>query len=249
MLNRAWTHDVREAVLFASLRLLQRDNMKVSDLTWSQHDLVEGHELQLTNTVTGARTYAYIALHEMKLFIVEATVPKGAPPATLFQTSMGWVTKPERASAIRRCTSARRTACVVRGAIDGRLRAGDRSRTLAERSAFSDRRSRLPDPGRDSPSSTMLHVSPDGEASPGRTRRNGPLQSSNTNSASSRMASRHEGRHSGHGAGARIVSTSIRPGPVLRMPCGTPPGATTSSPDLIGSSRPSSRTTPSPSST
>lgn len=88
-----WKHDLREAVLFATLKLLQRDNMKVSDLTWSQHDLVEGNELQLTNTSDGSRTYAYIALHEMKLFIVEATVPKGSPPATLFQTSMGWVDK------------------------------------------------------------------------------------------------------------------------------------------------------------
>ena len=88
-----WKHDVRQAVLFATLQLLQRDNMKVSDLTWSQHDLVEGNELQLTNVADGSRTYAYIALHEMKLFIVEATVPKGAPPATLFQTSMGWVDK------------------------------------------------------------------------------------------------------------------------------------------------------------
>ena len=88
-----WKHDVREAVLWATLQFLQRENIRVSDLTWSQHDLVEGNELQLTNTTTGARTYAYIALHEMKLFIVEATVPKGAPPATLFQTSMGWVDK------------------------------------------------------------------------------------------------------------------------------------------------------------
>jgi len=88
-----WKHDVREAVLFATLKLLQRDNTKVSDLTWSQHDLVEGNELQLTNTADGSRTYAYIALHQMKLFVVEATVPKGAPPATLFQTSMGWVDK------------------------------------------------------------------------------------------------------------------------------------------------------------
>lgn len=88
-----WKHDVREGVLFATLKLLQRDNMKVSDLTWSQHDLVEGNEVQLTNSADGSRTYAYIALHEMKLFIVEATVPKGSPPATLFQTSMGWVDK------------------------------------------------------------------------------------------------------------------------------------------------------------
>jgi len=88
-----WKHDVREAILFATLQFLKRDNTKISDLTWAQHDLVEGNELQLTNTADGSRTYAYIALHQLKLFIVEATVPKNAPPATLFQTSMGWVDK------------------------------------------------------------------------------------------------------------------------------------------------------------
>jgi hypothetical protein len=87
-----WKHDVREAILFATLQLLQRD-AKVTDLTWSQHDLVEGNELQLLNNADQSRTYAYIAMHEMKLFIVEATIPKGYPPATLFQTSMGWVDK------------------------------------------------------------------------------------------------------------------------------------------------------------
>jgi hypothetical protein len=86
-----WKHDVRGAALFATLKLLQRD-AKVTDLTWSQHDLVEGNEIQLLNA-DQSRTYAYVAMHEMKLFIVEATVPKGYPPATLFQTSMGWVDK------------------------------------------------------------------------------------------------------------------------------------------------------------
>jgi hypothetical protein len=88
-----WKHDLREAVMFATMKFIQRPNVKASDLTWAQHDLVEGNELQLTNTADGSRTYAYVALHEMKLFIVEATVPKNAPPATLFQTSMGWVDK------------------------------------------------------------------------------------------------------------------------------------------------------------
>ena len=88
-----WKHDVREAPEFATFKLIQRDNVKVSDLTWSQHDMVEGNELQLTNTVDGSRTYAYVAMHEMKLYIAEATVPKGNPPATLFQTSMSWVDK------------------------------------------------------------------------------------------------------------------------------------------------------------
>jgi hypothetical protein len=86
-----WKHDVREAQEYATFKLIQRDNVKVSDLTWSQHDMVEGDELQLTNTVDGSRTYAYVAMHEMKLYIAEATVPKGYPPATLFQTSMSWV--------------------------------------------------------------------------------------------------------------------------------------------------------------
>ncbi|PYR81646.1 MAG: hypothetical protein DMF87_04590 [Acidobacteria bacterium] len=67
--------------------------MKLTDLTWSQHDMVEGNEIQLTNTVDGSRTYAYVAMHEMKLYIAEATVPKNAAPATLFQTSFSWVDK------------------------------------------------------------------------------------------------------------------------------------------------------------
>ena len=88
-----WKHDVREAPEYATFKLIQRDNVKVSDLTWSQHDMVEGNELQLTNTVDGSRTYAYVAMHEMKLYIAEATVPKGSAPATLFQTSFTWVDK------------------------------------------------------------------------------------------------------------------------------------------------------------
>jgi hypothetical protein len=88
-----WIHDVREATEYATKQLIQRENLKLSDLTWSQHDMVEGNEIQLTNTVDGSRTYAYIAMHEMKLYIAEATVPKNAAPATLYQTSMSWVDK------------------------------------------------------------------------------------------------------------------------------------------------------------
>jgi hypothetical protein len=87
-----WKHDTRGAVINAVFRFTQRD-AKLTDLLWSQHDLVEGYELQLTNNSDQSRTYAYVTMHEMKLYIVEATVPKGYPPATLFQTSMGWVDK------------------------------------------------------------------------------------------------------------------------------------------------------------
>jgi len=87
-----WKHDVREALQYATFKLLQRD-AKVTDLTWSQHDLVEGNDIQLVNNADQSRTYAVVAMHEMKLYIVEATVPKGYPPATMFQTSLGWVDK------------------------------------------------------------------------------------------------------------------------------------------------------------
>ena len=87
-----WKHDVREAIQYATFKLLQRD-AKLTDLTWSQHDLVEGNDIQLVNNADQSRTYAVVAMHEMKLYIVEATVPKGYPPATMFQTSLGWVDK------------------------------------------------------------------------------------------------------------------------------------------------------------
>jgi len=87
-----WKHDVREAMQYATFKLLQRD-AKLTDLTWSQHDLVEGNDIQLVNNADQSRTYAVVAMHEMKLFIVEATVPRNAAPGTLFQTSLGWVDK------------------------------------------------------------------------------------------------------------------------------------------------------------
>ncbi len=84
-----WKHDVREAPLFATMQFLQRD-AKLTDLSWSQHDMVVGQELQMLNT-DQSRTYGYVAMHDMRLYILEATIPAGDPPATLFQSSMSWV--------------------------------------------------------------------------------------------------------------------------------------------------------------
>ena len=87
-----WKHDVRGAIINAVFRFTQRD-AKLTDLLWSQHDNVEGYELQMTNNADQSRTYAYVTMHQMKLYIVEATVPKNSPPATLYQTSFTWVDK------------------------------------------------------------------------------------------------------------------------------------------------------------
>jgi hypothetical protein len=70
-----------------------KGNVTLNELTWQQEDLVEGNQVQVTNKTDQSRTFAFIGMHEMKLYVVEGTVPKGYPPPALFQTSLGWVDK------------------------------------------------------------------------------------------------------------------------------------------------------------
>jgi hypothetical protein len=87
-----WRHDERGAIVYATFKLLQRD-AKLTQLAWEWQDMVEGHLLQLTNNADQSRTFAYIAMHENKLYIMEGTVPRGYPEPGLFQQSLGWVDK------------------------------------------------------------------------------------------------------------------------------------------------------------
>jgi uncharacterized membrane protein YgcG len=87
-----WKHDVRGAILYATARMI-KNNATLTELTWQQEDLVEGNQVQVTNNADQSRTFAFIGMHQMKLFIVEGTVPKGYPAPALFQTSLGWVDK------------------------------------------------------------------------------------------------------------------------------------------------------------
>jgi hypothetical protein len=87
-----WRHDVRGALIYATSKILER-NVKVTRYHWSHQDLVEGHQLQLTSNADQSRTFAFIGMHEMKLYILEGTVPQGSPEPGLFQQSMGWVDK------------------------------------------------------------------------------------------------------------------------------------------------------------
>jgi hypothetical protein len=86
-----WKHDIRGAVPNAVFRLMTRPNEQLKDYGWAQEDLVEGDQLELANSVDGSRTFAFVTMHKMKLFIIEATVPKGYPPPELFIISLGWV--------------------------------------------------------------------------------------------------------------------------------------------------------------
>lgn len=85
-----WKHDERGAIVYATFKLLQRD-ATLTGLAWEWQDLVEGHLIQLTNNADQSRTFAYVAMHENKLYIVEGTVPKGFAEPALFQQSLGWV--------------------------------------------------------------------------------------------------------------------------------------------------------------
>ena len=86
------TQEIRDAIVYATFKYLQKD-VRVTEYLWNWQDLVEGHQLQLTNNADQSRTYLYISMHENKLYIQDATVPKGYPEPGLFQQSLGYVDK------------------------------------------------------------------------------------------------------------------------------------------------------------
>ena len=83
------TQDIRGALIYASLKFIQRD-AKVTHFTWAFVDLIEGYSLQLTNS-DESRTFAGIYMHQNRLYVLEGTVPKGYPEPGLFQQSLGFV--------------------------------------------------------------------------------------------------------------------------------------------------------------
>lgn len=84
-----WKADVAGAIVFATWQFMKRD-ATVTELIWTNIDLVEGHMLQLTNR-DRSRTYVSIFMHENRLYLGEATVPPGDPEPGLFQQALGWI--------------------------------------------------------------------------------------------------------------------------------------------------------------
>ena len=83
--------ELRGAMEYAAWGFLKRD-AKVTYFAYGNTDRIEGRRLQLTNA-DGSRTFAQILMHENRLYIFEATVPKGAPSPALFQQSAGFLDK------------------------------------------------------------------------------------------------------------------------------------------------------------
>jgi hypothetical protein len=85
-----WKTDVRGALVWASWQFMQRD-ATVTHYMWNFIDLVEGHQLQLTNNRDRSRTFVAIYMHQNRLYLLEGTVPDGSPEPGLFQQSLGFV--------------------------------------------------------------------------------------------------------------------------------------------------------------
>ena len=85
-----WKNDMRGAIVYAISKFLERD-AKVTHLMWNSQQVVQGQELQLTNNANQSRTFASVYMHENRLVILEATVPKNYPPPTLFTQSLSWL--------------------------------------------------------------------------------------------------------------------------------------------------------------
>jgi len=83
--------EIRGAMLHATWNLIKRGG-NLTYLSYGVADLVEGHFLQITNA-NESRTFAAIHMHENRLYILEGTVPKGAPAPGLFQQSLQFLDK------------------------------------------------------------------------------------------------------------------------------------------------------------
>ena len=77
--------------LCAVAKDLKNPAYDVTDYAWDWQDMVEGYHLQLKGA--GMRTLVYVAMHDRKLYILEAVSPEAYPEPGLFTHSMGYLDK------------------------------------------------------------------------------------------------------------------------------------------------------------
>lgn len=84
-----WIYDQLAATSYAARKFRERGGEVTFD-AWHHIDMVEGHQLQITNP-DQSRTFAGIYLQNSRLYILEATVPSGGLPPGLFQQSISFL--------------------------------------------------------------------------------------------------------------------------------------------------------------
>lgn len=83
----SWIVDVQGAMAYAIAKFMTREGAKITHFGWFYQDLVEGLQTQITNA-DGSRTFAATHMHTNRLYVIEATVPRGAPQPGHFQQSL-----------------------------------------------------------------------------------------------------------------------------------------------------------------
>jgi hypothetical protein len=83
----AWIVDLQGAMAFAIAKFLTREGSRVTFFGWFYQDLIEGLQAQITNA-DNSRTFVATHMHNDRLYVIEGTVPAGAPQPGLFQQSM-----------------------------------------------------------------------------------------------------------------------------------------------------------------
>ena len=86
----ALVSDVRGSVAWEAWKYRKDTLESGGEITFDAYaeiDQIEGHQLQITNA-DKSRTFLGIHLFARRLYILEATVPEGAPPPMLFQVSL-----------------------------------------------------------------------------------------------------------------------------------------------------------------
>lgn len=78
--------DKAGAIDFATWHIIQRGS-KITYFAWSVVDYISGRWIHSTNA-DGSRTYNAIHMHDDRLYILEATVPKGYPEPGIFHQSL-----------------------------------------------------------------------------------------------------------------------------------------------------------------
>ncbi len=79
--------EMRGALVYASWNIMNRDGVDVTHYAHYNSDRVEGNAIRLTNA-DESRTSAIVHMHENRLYILESTVPAGAPAPGIFQISL-----------------------------------------------------------------------------------------------------------------------------------------------------------------
>ena len=80
-------NDLRGALDYAVFQFLRRD-ATITYYGLGDTDRIEGRRVQLLNP-DQSRTFGAIYMHELRLYILEGTVPANAPPPALFQQNVG----------------------------------------------------------------------------------------------------------------------------------------------------------------